>query len=345
VTSLLLMCEPGRTHKQPGAQVLSIVVPILVRAMGAPTAAARVGVCRALREVVEALDRDTLATQLPALMPAVQAALCDADAAVRDAAAEAFAVLFQGGAASMLEGMLPALLADLAEPQRAQQAIKGLRVILSVRPGLIDRLLPKLLALPLKQHRVEAAGPLMAEAPSKLAHSLAFALPRLLRLPPAQRDDDALRGACHAASVAAARAAADAHAVSEAARQLTQLLQAPQSRGAAAAVLRDWAPAATAEHFEIHKQALAAAALELLGEPVEGDADALPAVWAAAKAVLGTVAKEDLAGYVTAVRRSLQAAQDTARRNVEDSSDGAAVEIPGCATPPPPFFPSSAALG
>jgi hypothetical protein len=304
-------------------QVLNIIVPILVRTMDSDSAAIRTGVCLAIQEILEGMTHD----QLPAIMPAIQRALCDSDGSVRHAAGTAFAALFRGGAGSMVEGMLPALLDGLAVEETAEQSIKGLEVILGVRPALLDRVLAKLLKLPLVAHNVRAAGPLLGQASGHLVQHLAFALPRLLSLPASQRGDAALRVACHSAAAAAASAAADPADVSELVRCLLRHLECGASRGTAAAVLREWVGVTSAD-IDLHKPILISSLVELFGEALPEDEGALEKVWAAAKAVLGTVDKAELPGFVATVRKALSTAHDVARRNTEP---GEAIEIPGCA--------------
>lgn len=203
-----------------------------------------------------------------------------------------------------------------------------MQVILGVRPTLLDRVLPKLLALPLAEHRVRAVGPLLGQADGHhLTQHLSFALPRLLALPPTQRGNASLRAACHTAATAAAEAATESAAVSELVRILLRHLDNENARGAAAAVIRDWI-AATSADVDLHKPILVSSLVELFGEEQEGAEDVLPTVWAAAKAVLGTIEKTQLPSYVSSLRKALSTAHDAARRNV---AVGEVVEVPACA--------------
>ena len=203
-----------------------------------------------------------------------------------------------------------------------------MQVILGVRPTLLDRVLPKLLSLPLVEHKVRAVGPLLGQADGHhLTQHLSFALPRLLALPPTQRGNASLRAECHAAATAAAEAATEGAAVSELVRILLRHLDNENARGAAAAVIRDWV-AATRADVDLHKPILVSSLVELFGEEQEGAPEVLPGVWAAAKAVLATIDKPQLPGYVSAVRKALSTAHDAARRNAAVGED---VLIPACA--------------
>jgi hypothetical protein len=262
---------------------------------------------------------------------------------VRAAAGESFAVLFRGGAGSTVEGMLPSLLEGLnSGGAKAEQSLQGLRVIVSVRPALLDRILPKLLSLPLRVAGVQAAAPLLEESTTGAAASshAAFALPRLLALPMTQRRDGMLRAATRKAAGAAVVAAKDAASTAEIVRLLLRHLDAVSSRAAAAAAISDWIAAGPApELFAPHKPILIASTIELLGEedkkseapPAasndEDEPSALRAVWAAAKALLATVAKTEMPSHVNTVHKALSSAADVARREVEP---GDPVTLPGC---------------
>jgi hypothetical protein len=201
-----------------------------------------------------------------------------------------------------------------------------LQVILGVRPALLDRMLPKLLGLPLVEHRVRAAGPILGQTDSHhLSRHISFSLQRLLALPQMQRSNSSLRAACLSAASATAAAATDAATVSELVRSLLKHLEISSSRHAAAAVVRDWAPVTTAD-FDLHKPILIATLVELFGEP-DDDEGTLAVVWAAAKAVLGTIDKQDMPGHVAGLRKALQSAHDVARHNTETGED---IIIPGC---------------
>jgi hypothetical protein len=173
----------GELVRKMGDRVLGRLLPILRAAADDPhaTAATRQGVVLGLGEVVECATRTQLAEHLNEILPPIQKALCDPDARVREAAGAAFGVLFrsggapaggaghgghhghgQGGGAG--DAVVPALLsgmldADATEDHRSQ-SLEGLRVILSVKPGLFHGVLPKLL----KAHQPHVAPALSALA-------------------------------------------------------------------------------------------------------------------------------------------------------------------------------------
>lgn len=338
---VLRLAACSSTHSVRGFQVLGVVIPTLVKTMESEDGSIRAGVCLALKEVLDALPREELAMHLPALLPAVQAALCDTDDSVRAAAGDSFAVLFRGGAGSAVEGMLPGLLEGLHEGgSRAEQSVQGLRVIVSVRPSLLDRILPKLLSLPLKQAGVEAAGPLLGEATGHAAAShAAFVLPRVLSLPAPQRRNSSLRSAARRTAAAAAMAAQDSAGAAEVVRLLLQQLDSRPSRAAAADTIAAWViKSPTPEVFEPHKPILLTSTIELLGEkdvpstapPADNNDEEEPsdleAVWKASKAILSTIDKTEMPSCVGSVQKALSSASDAARREAEP---GDAVQVPG----------------
>jgi hypothetical protein len=174
----------GELVRKMGDRVLGRLLPILRAAGDDPqaTAATRQGVVLGLGEVAECATRGQLAEHLSEILPPIQKALCDPDARVREAAGAAFGVLMRSGATTAAGGgggggggghggghghghghhhgqagagdaVVPALLAGVLdsaggdESQRAQ-SLEGLRVILSVKPGLFHGVLPKLLKAP-----------------------------------------------------------------------------------------------------------------------------------------------------------------------------------------------------
>ncbi len=77
------------------------------------------------------------------------------------AAGQAFGVLFKGGSGNIMDSVIPSLLMSLeASPDKAAQALEGLRVILSVKPTTLNSMVPKLLKPPVSSGRVRALGSL-----------------------------------------------------------------------------------------------------------------------------------------------------------------------------------------
>jgi len=155
----------GELVRKMGDRVLGRLLPILRAAADDPlaSAATRRGVVLGLGEVVECASRAQLAEHLGEILPPIQKALCDPDARVREAAGAAFGVLFRsgggpgggggggghGGGGGAGDAVVPALLAglldDAASDGNRAQSLEGLRVILSVKPGLFHGVLPRLL--------------------------------------------------------------------------------------------------------------------------------------------------------------------------------------------------------
>ena len=182
----------GDLVKKMGDRVLPKVLEALRSgAIGEEaTVATRRGTCRGAGEVLANCNRNLMSTVLPELLPVVQQGLCDSDPATREASGRAIAALFRGpGAVAVEETVIPSTL-DVLEAKtkgpdmedKQNRALEGLRVVLAVRPQLLQAVLPRLCHVPLTAMRAKALGA-MAEAVSEggASPALVRVLARVLR--------------------------------------------------------------------------------------------------------------------------------------------------------------------
>ena len=94
----------------------------------------------------------------------------------------AFDALFKAGASSVVESVIPDLMHKLEQEKMSDQALEGLRVILSIRPHTFENMIPKLLKDPTTARRLMAFGSLAEVAPGALRAHLAFLLRHLMKI-------------------------------------------------------------------------------------------------------------------------------------------------------------------
>ncbi|GMH37888.1 hypothetical protein BSKO_05772 [Bryopsis sp. KO-2023] len=104
------------------------------------------------------------------------------DPEVREAAAGAFNALFKAGAGSVVNTVVPAILAQLQSDRGNSQALKGLQVILSVRPQTLNSMVPRLLHKPISVTNIQALWALASAAGASLRAHLPTILPAVLSL-------------------------------------------------------------------------------------------------------------------------------------------------------------------
>lgn len=239
-----------------GDRVLKQIIPILTHGLADERADTRQGVCYGLREVLDGVSRGQLAEHLGELLPAVQAALTDEDAGVRTAAAAAFGVLFKGGAGSAVDSIIPSLMLALeGGGKSAGQALEGLRVILGVKPGTINAMLPRLAKPPLSAGHVRALGELAeAAGPSTHPHVPNLLPPLLAAASDPAPGAEPLAAACGVAlsQIALSVQEDGQHLLASA---LAKALDEPPRRRAAVALVASWA-AKTQLDFQEHVPAL-----------------------------------------------------------------------------------------
>lgn len=80
----------------------------------------------------------------------------------------AFDALFKAGASSVVDSVVPDLLQKLERGKESDQALEGLKVILSIRPHTFEAIMPRLLKEPITAIRLAALTSLIEVAPGSL---------------------------------------------------------------------------------------------------------------------------------------------------------------------------------
>eukprot|EP01043_Picozoa_sp_COSAG02_P009517 COSAG02_NODE_324_length_24643_cov_107.975228_6_plen_2567_part_00 len=130
-------------HKM-GDSVLPMVLPILMDGIQDEDPVKRQGICLGLGQVIAASTKAMIDQFVEDFIPPVQLALFDEDELVREAAAQTFGAMYRHPefGRRALDSIVPNLLAEIGDGNEA--ALDGLRQIVTVRPSLVQTLVPKL---------------------------------------------------------------------------------------------------------------------------------------------------------------------------------------------------------
>ena len=104
----------------------------------------RQGICLGLAQVITASTKAMIDEFVEDFIPPVQLALVDDDELVREAAAQTFGTMYRHPdfGRKALDSIVPTLLGEIGDGNNA--ALDGLRQIVSVKPQLVQSLIPKL---------------------------------------------------------------------------------------------------------------------------------------------------------------------------------------------------------
>ena len=130
-------------HKM-GESVLPMVLPILMDGIQDEDPVKRQGICLGLGQVIAASTKSMIDQFVEDFIPPVQLALFDEDELVREAAAKTFGAMYRHPefGRRALDSIVPNLLSEITKGNGA--ALDGLRQIVTVRPSLVQTLVPKL---------------------------------------------------------------------------------------------------------------------------------------------------------------------------------------------------------
>lgn len=300
----------GELVRKMGDRVLAQILPILKQGMQSEDAPTRAGVCNGLGEVLENATRTQLAEHLNELLPAVQGALCDEDADVRAAAGKVINVLFKSGGGTAIDTVIPSLLAGLeGGEEQANNALEGLRVVLSVRPQLLAAMAPRLTKPPHTATNMKALGALAEVAGPAIHSHLPTIMPPLLTLASSHPDVSPAAAAAHAAlaSVAGSIQEDGLHFYMQ---ELHKGLDEPARRRGAAAAIVAFCKVTKLDYQE-NVATLMTSLVPLL---TEDDPDTLKSIWDALVAVAGSIPKEVAPSFVRTLKDAVAAARDRQRR-------------------------------
>ena len=130
-------------HKM-GESVLPMVLPILMEGIQDEDPVKRQGICLGLGQVIAASTKTMIDAFVEDFIPPVQLALFDEDELVREAAAQTFGAMYRHPefGRRALDSIVPNLLSEIGDGNDA--ALDGLRQIVTVKPMLVQTLVPKL---------------------------------------------------------------------------------------------------------------------------------------------------------------------------------------------------------
>lgn len=298
----------GELVRKMGDKVLVRIIPIFQQQIYSPLPATRQGVCSGLRETLQSLTKHQLVEHIPTLLPCIQQALCDDDLGVREAAGDAFAEVFRGGASSVVESVVPSLLMSLETGNKVDAALAGLKVILSVRPGIINSILPKIMAQPYEPGRLNALASLAPAAGPALSGHMHSILPVLMRLS-TDPENPTLQAAAQGAQKAFALALEE-DATQSLVSEVVKALDDNTMKMGAALVIRDFC-GGTELDFTEHISLLLLNVVALFAEEKP---ETLRACWEAADAITRNIPKEEQPEFVRTVRDAVLTARERQRR-------------------------------
>ena len=184
----------GEVIRKAGEGVFASLLPTLEQGLETSNDPDyRQGICIALREIINAAQRDTIEDHDKKLVTIVRIALIDSDAEVRDAAAESFDALQHMLGKRVVDQVLPHLLTSLRSDEEAENALSALLTLLTdhARANIIlPNLLPTLLTSPMSSFNAKALGSLAEVAGESLSRRLPTVLNTLADNIVACKDDD-----------------------------------------------------------------------------------------------------------------------------------------------------------
>ncbi|SCZ89778.1 BZ3500_MvSof-1268-A1-R1_Chr1-3g01573 [Microbotryum saponariae] len=164
----------AETCRKLGEAVIGEVIGILRKAMSSSDRRQREGVCLALTELMANTNRSSLEAHESAIIEAVRNALVDPEPSVRTAAARAFDVAQQVIGTRSIDETIPTLLDALQQPgETADAALAALQEVMQVRAEKIfPVLIPRLIAPPITAFNARALAALVRVAGSALGRRL-----------------------------------------------------------------------------------------------------------------------------------------------------------------------------
>ena len=137
----------GDLVQKMGDSVLPMVLPILMQGIQDDDPVKRQGICLGLAQVITASTKAMIDEFVEDFIPPVQLALVDDDELVREAAAQTFGTMYRHPdfGRKALDSIVPTLLGEIGDGNNA--ALDGLRQIVSVKPQLVQSLIPKLVGV------------------------------------------------------------------------------------------------------------------------------------------------------------------------------------------------------
>jgi HEAT repeat protein len=129
-------------HKM-GESVLPMILPFLQEGIQDEDPVRRQGICLGLAEVISSASKTMIEMFVEDFIPPIKSALSDGDEAVREAAAKAFSTMYRQPefGRRALDEVVPGLLSEIDEGNTA--ALDGLRQVVTVKPQLVQSLVPK----------------------------------------------------------------------------------------------------------------------------------------------------------------------------------------------------------
>ncbi|KAL2345847.1 hypothetical protein Fmac_007132 [Flemingia macrophylla] len=315
----------GELVRKLGERVLPLIIPILSKGLNDPDSSRRQGVCVGLSEVMASAGKSQLLSFMNELIPTIRTALCDSESEVRESAGLAFSTLYKSAGMLAIDEIVPTLLHALEDDETSDNALDGLKQILSVRTSaVLPHILPKLVHPPMSAFNAHALGALAEVAGPGLNFHLATVLPPLLSAM-GDEDKDVQTLAKEAAETMVL--VIDEEGVEPLISELVKGVNDSQ------AVIRRSSSYLIGYFFKNSKLYLVDEAPNMISTLIillsDPDSSTVTVAWEALSRVINSVPKEMLPSYIKLVRDAVSTSRDKERRKRK----GGPILIPGFCLP------------
>ncbi|KAK7285862.1 hypothetical protein RJT34_20645 [Clitoria ternatea] len=315
----------GELVRKLGERVLPLIIPILSKGLNDADSSRRQGVCVGLSEVMASAGKSQLLTFMNELIPTIRTALCDSVTEVRESAGLAFSTLYKSAGMLAIDEIVPTLLHALEDDKTSDNALDGLKQILSVRTSaVLPHILPKLVLPPLSAFNAHALGALAEVAGPGLDFHLGTVLPPLLS---AMGDDDKEVQTLAKEAAETVVLVIDDEGVEPLISEFVKGVNDSQ------AAVRRSSSYLIGYFFKNSKLYLVDEAPNMISNLIillsDPDSSVVTAAWEALSRVISSVPKEVLPSYIKLVRDAVSTSRDKERRKKK----GGPVLIPGFCLP------------
>jgi hypothetical protein len=153
----------GELVRKLGERVLGDILPILEQSLQTGDEDRRQGVCIGLCEILRSTTREYIELFVSNIIPCIRTGLCDNAPQVREAAANAFSILHSAIGHQAVDGILPHMLIALENPATTEEALSGLRELVTYKGNVILALLmPSLLVKRMSAFQAHALSSLIS---------------------------------------------------------------------------------------------------------------------------------------------------------------------------------------
>ncbi|KDE04239.1 hypothetical protein MVLG_05338 [Microbotryum lychnidis-dioicae p1A1 Lamole] len=296
----------AETCRKLGEAVIGEVIGILRKAMSSSDRRQREGVCLALTELMANTNRSSLEAHESAIIEAVRNALVDPEPSVRTAAARAFDVAQQVIGTRSIDETIPTLLDALQQPgETADAALAALQEVMQVRAEKIfPVLIPRLIAPPITAFNARALAALVRVAGSAVGRRLTQIIDALQHAQSVESDSSTAGDLDDALSAVLGSVEDHDSGLGSLLMHMLSLAkaEAPAKRVVGCNLFARFCSVTQAD-FDDFKVDWIRQLVSLLDDR---SPEVIDAAWEALDALVKTVEKDDMEGFVVPLRRTIE---------------------------------------